>query len=341
MKKEEVFKTIKEKVGEKLNDEQINELIGTWNFEQYDAVPKIVITDDPYEFERKTRQEEFEDYQYNNGTAWTTINTEVLLGDYAPGIDISNLSGSYEKILKHEMADFSLNEPQVAVVTHEYIDKTYDNDTEKYDETIYVYAPDKVRFSDKLSYKNMVFDSRRKELFDKLKESVGEKLTDAQLKSIVQGFEIEADEELPKIFITNDPIKFESETREDDSSMNNGSTLTSTNTLLGDYEPGIDGNYIKEEEHKKGNFSINQLQVAYSSMEYHDNLEDYGTDGIYIYIPEEKDYPQDVSFQSLLVSKSKLAQKETELSRLESEAQTLSEAEQLIERKNNEHDRGE
>ena len=54
----------------------------------------------------------------------------------------------------------------------------------------------------------MILEERKKEFYDAIKEKVGEKLTDEQIRGIVEKFNLE-NGNIPQIITTTNPYKFE------------------------------------------------------------------------------------------------------------------------------------
>ena len=319
MKKDDVLRIIKEKVGERLSEQQINELMEKWNFEEYEVLPEIIITDDPFEFEMQTREGEQENYRYNGESDYNNTETAVLLGDYEPGIEDWSMEGSNIKDGEHNrMADFSLNQNQVAIVRNTHIDNSYGNDINEQSETVYVYEPDKSKYIDKKSYKEMVFETNRNKLYQAIKDKVGDRLTADQIKLITERFDLD-DEEFPQIEVTENPYEFEKETRINEDIFEHswaGSTVSKreTDVLLGDYQPGIDSRYqysqngdtrSPEEKHEMSDFSLNEAQIAVVLSDYSDHFNgtdiDEHSETIQIYLPNEKQYPSKSSFKQMVL----------------------------------------
>lgn len=193
----------------------------------------------------------------------------------------------------------------------------------------------------------MLLEEIKKEFYNSIKERVGEKLTDDQIMEIVEKFNLE-DGNIPQIMITSDPKEFEGNSRRRKDIFEHswaGSTRSTTETevLIGDYEPGIDDIYEysqngdtrePEETHEKSDFSIDQIQVAFVIRDYADhfngnNINRYN-ESVQIYIPEEREYPENVSFKQMKGNaKSDLEKRNEQLTELEEEAERISKEEAL------------
>lgn len=197
----------------------------------------------------------------------------------------------------------------------------------------------------------MLLEERKKEFYDVIKEKVGGKLTDEQIRGIVEMFNLE-DGSIPQIITTSDPKEFEKNTRRYNyrgATQERGDASTKTDVLIGDYMPGIDEIYENDytgsptEKHEVSDFSINQIQVTVVIKEdYTYTNEDY-SEAIHIYIPEEREYPENVSFKQITLEngKSDLEVRNEQLTALEEEARTISKAEALIEQQKTGQDIGE
>ena len=144
-RKTEFYKAIKEKVGEKLTDDQIREIVKKFDLEDRD-IPQIITTTNPYEFEKSTRRKKDVFEHSWAGSRETTTETDVLIGEYEPGIDdIYKYSENGETRTPeetHEMSDFSINQVQVAVVMESTIDDFNGNNIDEYNESVQIYLPE-------------------------------------------------------------------------------------------------------------------------------------------------------------------------------------------------------
>ena len=205
----------------------------------------------------------------------------------------------------------------------------------------------------------MVLEERKKEFYDAIKEKVGEKLTDEQIRGIVEKFNLE-DGNIPQIITTANPYEFEKSTRRNKDIFEHSwagsvENTTETDVLIGDYKPGIDdihdysenGNTSSpQESHEMSDFSINQVQVAVvmesTIDDFNGNDIDEYSESVQIYLPEEKEYPGNVSFKQMILenSKSDLETRNEQLTALEKEERKISEVEALIEQQKDEQDIG-
>lgn len=206
----------------------------------------------------------------------------------------------------------------------------------------------------------MVLEERKKEFYDAIKEKVGEKLTDEQIRAIVEKFNLEYGD-IPQILTTTNPHEFEKRSRRKKDIFSHSwagsrKAITETDVLIGDYKPGIDDIYEysengdtrePEESHEMSDFSINQIQVAVvmesNTDHFNGNNIDEHSESVQIYIPEEREYPENVSFKQMVLEngKSDLETRNEQLTALEEEARTISEAEALIEQQKTGQDIGE
>lgn len=144
----------------------------------------------------------------------------------------------------------------------------------------------------------MLLEEIKKEFYDVIKEKVGEKLTDGQIKVIVEMFDLE-DGSIPQIITTSDPKEFEKNTRRYNyrgATQERGDASTQTDVLIWDYIPGIDDIYeddhtgLPTETHEMSDFSINQVQVTVvikdDTYKYTDEEH---SEAIHIYIYQKKE----------------------------------------------------
>ena len=337
-RKKEFYDAIKEKVGETLTDDQIRGIVEKFDLED-GKIPQIVITANPKEFENKTRIYNYRGATQERGDASTKI--DVLIGDYAPGIDDIYEDNSGIPTETHEMSDFSIGQIQVAVVIAENTGRYAD---EEHSEAIHIYIPDEKEYPENVSFKQMVLEERKKEFYDAIKEKVGETLTDDQIRGIVEKFDLE-DGKIPQIVITANPKEFENKTRIYNyrgATQERGDASTKIDVLIGDYAPGIDDIYednsgIPTETHEMSDFSIGQIQVAVVIAENTGRYADEEhSEAIHIYIPDEKEYPENVSFRQMMLEngKSELERREEQLTALEGVERQINKAEALINEQN-------
>ena len=105
------------------------------------------------------------------------------------------------------MSDFSLNETQVAVVLSDYSDDFNGEDIDEHSETIQIYLPNEKQYPTKSSFKQMVLKERQENMYQAIKDKVGDRLTDDQIKAIIGRFNFES-EKVPQIEVTENPYEF-------------------------------------------------------------------------------------------------------------------------------------
>ena len=329
--KKEAFNRIKVAVGDKLSEEQISALIDRY---EEGVVPRIEVTSNPYQFEQGTRRT---DVTFENAYDGDYVSeTKVLNGDYQVGV--------YSEY-KNEEAEFSTDKLQIAEVSSGYV-RGWRIDT--YNKIIYVYIPESREYQKSVSFKEMLKDRNKKESFDIIKSAVGDKLSEEQILEIVSGYENGI---IPTIRVTSDVYEFERNTRQIDESysdeyMGSRASKTASTVIVGDYQPGL--NYRKEKAYngraigeaktnsEQADFSMKNVQVVQVKRQFYDylgyNNEENSEEEIYIYLPEEREYPEGVSFKTMMERKM-LTEKKNELISLEQEAEKINEAESLIEQK--------
>ena len=324
-RKKEFYDAIKEKVGEKLTDEQIRGIVEKFNLENGN-IPQIITTTNPYDFEKSSRRNK-DIFEHSwAGSRKDITETDVLIGDYKPGIDdiyeYSENGNTSEPQESHEMSDFSINQVQVAVVMESTIDDFNGNNIDEYNESVQIYLPEEKEYPENVSFKQMVLEERKTKFYKAIKEKVGEKLTDEQIRGIVEKFNLE-NGNIPQIITTTNPYDFEKSSRRnkdifEHSWAGSRKDITETDVLIGDYKPGIDDIYEysengntsePQESHEMSDFSINQVQVAVVMESTIDdfngnNIDEYN-ESVQIYLPEEKEYPKNVSFKQMIAENSK------------------------------------
>ena len=354
-KTKEIYDMIKQKIGEKLTKEQIEQIISGIDLEN-EEVPRISVTSNPYDFEKYTRRTE-DIFEHSwAGSTRNYVDTQVLMGDYEPGIDkryeYSENGDNRTPDEEHEMSDFSMNKIQVAKVNRDYMDNFNGSDIEEYDEYIQIYIPEEKKLPKEISFKQYVLNKRREKMENKLKEILGDKINLNQIDKIIETIDFEK-EKVPEIVTISDPYEFEKKTRRSEDIFEHswaGATrdYVDTQVLIGDYEPGIDKRYeysengdnrSPEEEHEMSDFSMNQIQVAKVNSDYMDNfngndIEEH-KETIQIYMPNEKEYYENVSFKKMVLEKEnneknpiveeirKLASKKVEIKDKEQKAKKL------------------
>ena len=157
---------IKQKIGEKLTKEQIEQIISGIDLEN-EEVPRISVTSNPYDFEKYTRRKE-DIFEHSwAGATRDYVDTQVLMGDYEPGIDkryeYSENGDNRSPEEEHEMSDFSMNQIQVAKVNSDYMDNFNGNDIEEHKETIQIYMPNEKEYYENVSFKKMVLEKENNE----------------------------------------------------------------------------------------------------------------------------------------------------------------------------------
>ncbi len=329
--KKDSFNRIKAAVGDKLSEEQIIAIIDGY---EDGVVPRIEVTSNPYQFEQRTRRTDVTFEDVANGEYGSKI--KVLTGDYQPGVNSED---------KNEEANFSTDKLQIAQVSSDYAGV---QGMEKYNKIIYVYIPEERECQKGVSFKEMLKERNKKESFDRIKKAVGDKLSEEQILGIISKYENGI---VPAISVTGDVYEFERKTRQitesySDGYMGSRSSKHTSTVIVGDYQPGL--NYRKEKAYngrmveeaktadEQADFSMNNIQVVqvkqqsynYLGYNHEENDEEY----IYIYLPEEREYPDDASFKKMM-ERELLKRKKNELTSLEKEAEKIKEVERLIEQK--------
>ncbi len=320
MDMEKIFKLVKESVGERMTDEQIREIIEKPYLEE-DEQLEVLVTSDPREFEEKTRKKkDIFEHSWAGRTADVSY-TDVLLGDYEPGIDDSyqfSDNGNIEnKTNSHKISDFLLNEMQVAFVDNEYSDTYNGNNMFSEEKSLVIYLPDEEKYPEKSSFKEMILKERFEKLSEAIVEQTGDKLTYEQIKGIIEKVDLE-DIELPEIVVTSDPFDFDEQARLkkdifEHSWAGRKVDISYTDVLLGDYQPGIDDRYEysdngesqgPRENHQKSDFALDQLQVTLINKDvsdhYNGNEKDELSKKIIIYLPDELQYGKLSRFSELV-----------------------------------------
>lgn len=316
----QIYNSIVAAVDGKLSEEKILELL-----EQLGAgtqgVPIIKIFSDPNEFEASTRRKS--DVYAHSWAGKTAEKTEtwVLLGDYEPGIDdVYNYSDNGNMLPTeetHEMSDFSIDQIQAAITVETNFSNYNGDERDEYEEIIQLYLPGELDVSKGNKFKQIVLQQRAQQLFDSIKATVGVRLTDEQIHSIVRQYDFE-NMDIPEIVVSTDFHIFEETTRKQENSFEHSWAGRKTvnkipNVLLGDYIPGLDGFYEysdngnmqePEEIHEASDFSVNQVQVvALEEEKYSDYNEDYESEiarTLQIYLPPDIEYTDVVSFKEII-----------------------------------------
>ena len=167
-RKKEFYDAIKEKVGEKLTDEQIRGIVEKFNLENGN-IPQIITTTNPYDFEKSSRRNK-DIFEHSwAGSRKDITETDVLIGDYKPGIDdiyeYSENGNTSEPQESHEMSDFSINQVQVAVVMKSTIDDFNGNNIDEYNESVQIYLPEEKEYPENVSFKQMVLEERKTKFY--------------------------------------------------------------------------------------------------------------------------------------------------------------------------------
>ncbi len=328
----DLFEVIKEKVGGKLSDEQIMEI--TQKVDVNEQV-EVVVIDNPIEFEKKIRNRNEEHYIDNvqefgyigSKKSNRNVNSKVLLGDAKPGICsiTENIDhGSEYTEEEYKMTDFSINEVQVI--------ETIDNETEEKEiedgyyearkKMIYVYVPTKENEVSKKSFKQYISEKYATKLFSAIKERVGNKLTDEQINGIVEksldeeelfrNYSLDYNRIIPEIVVTDNPYEYdknilqlEQTYDESEHDYEDIGHSIETDVLFGDCEPGSE--YEHEDGSKSGvysDFSVNKVQVAIVKDNKWESTRttnfSYQNDIIQIYMPNEREFQEDVRFSELV-----------------------------------------
>ena len=202
----QIYNSIVAAVDGKLSEEKILELL-----EQLGAgtqgVPIIKIFSDPNEFEASTRRKS--DVYAHSWAGKTAEKTEtwVLLGDYEPGIDdVYNYSDNGNMLPTeetHEMSDFSIDQIQAAITVETNFSNYNGDERDEYEEIIQLYLPGELDVSKGNKFKQIVLQQRAQQLFDSIKATVGVRLTDEQIHSIVRQYDFE-NMDIPEIVVSTD-----------------------------------------------------------------------------------------------------------------------------------------
>ncbi len=327
MEMEKLLSLCRSVVGDRLTDEEVKQIAVKITLREEEKLETFV-TPDPHEFEGLSRRknELLIDNNWNRERK-DIVNIEVLFGDYLPGLDDTyeylDDGDNEDTIEEHVMSDFSLNQVQVALIDEDYSDTFNEIGVEEHAKIIAVYLPEEKAYPDNLRFKEMVLEERAKQLFEEIKKEVRHKLNDKQIKEIVEKINLEG--EFPEVEVIRNPDWFETSTRpekemlKDDVSDSYSESVTKTDVLLGDYEPGKEYLYehVKsidatetEVEHEMGDFFVNKPQVALVD-DKHTEYIDYSefsdspctrlsTKTVVIYIPNERLYRENLKFSELV-----------------------------------------
>ena len=271
---------------------------------------KVKVTSDPKEFEEKTRRLSDELSHSWAGASETRIDTEVLVGDYAPGLHseyvYSENGNMGEPVVEDEMADFTLSGVQIAKVRHSY-ESTFSSDMDSdYDYTeIVIYIPDEKAQETYETFKEMIKKERREALIKKIKEKVGDKVPDDVIEQIVDRYDLLIGKE-PEVIVTSDPKSFDERSRKDESDVSHswaGRDLYTKEpvVVLGDYQSGESKVYeyykngtltVQEKSDTLSDFSMDKPQIVLTYAEYDYSLSEPSSEGIdnaiVIYLPDLK-----------------------------------------------------
>ena len=147
---------IKEKIGDRLSDEQIMEIISKINTsEQFE----IIVTDNPYEYDKNIKQFE----QLGDKNVGPNVETDVLLGDIQPG-KVTKYEADFRLILN---TDFFVNKPQVAMVKESSNRTTNKN-------TIQIYIPNERKYQEDVKFSELV-EKNKKHNLSEVEETVSDR----------------------------------------------------------------------------------------------------------------------------------------------------------------------
>jgi hypothetical protein len=297
---------------------------------QISAKTKLVLTSNPEEFEDLAR--EYEDTLSHSwaGSSTTKKTTEVLHGDFEPGLDYTYQYSNNGNVglpeEKHIMSDFTLNEVQIAKISS-LKESTFQGDysDEEPAVTLAVYMPEEKEIGEFTSFKEMILAKKAEALSEKIRESVGTALTDEEIRDIVRGYDFEDPVDID-VSVTSNPEEFDTKARPYRHEISHswaGTDLDEriSTTALGDYEPGMysyyqysdNGNIEPEEiEEELSEFSLRNVQVVNTEIIEDDSLnEPYNNSRkleLVIYIPNEKELPGFTKFSELAKSKKNATQ---------------------------------
>lgn len=291
--KERNFRELKESIGELVTDEEKLEIVLQYDFKDGET-PKVNITQDPDVFASSVATSIV-------GSEEKRIETEVLSGDLVPSVDEIR----DDEVKSLQMADFSMKKIQIALVRK--IEGFYG---EKISEYIQVYIPEQKEYPQGDSYFQMTAEKKYNQFFMMIKDQVGDKLTDEQISNILE--DVYLGDEKPPVIVTSDPRKFGAQAAVEeniDDDYYGEHAQKNLELIQGDCEFGYFDFYTRRntdgrltyssEEHVMPDFSVDKLQIVrmYEPDEsYGDKME------IHIYIPEEKEYPEDVSYKTMIIN---------------------------------------
>ena len=325
---------------------------------QISTKTKLILTSNPEEFEDLSR--EYEDTLSHSwaGTCTTKKTTEVLYGDFEPGLDYTyqysdngNMGLPEEK---HIMSDFTLNELQITKISS-LRESTFQGDysDEEPAVTLAVYMPEEKEVGEFTSFKEMILAKKAEALSKKIRESAGTTLTDEEIRDIVSYYDFEDPVDID-VSVTSKPEEFDSKARPYRYELSHSWAGTDLNeristTALGDYEPGMyssyqysyNGNLNPEEiEEELSDFTLRNIQVVHTEMIVDETLSephDYSRKlELVIYIPDEKELPNAIRFSELAKEKKSAAQLGEEIKEIASQELRNSVTRDLVEMAENE-----
>lgn len=262
-----------------------------------------------------------------------SVDSETLIGDYQIGLlhsyEYSENGDTPKGNYQNKDGNFQINQLQIVHVNHSVSNHYDGNDIDESEEKIVIYTPEKRKELEGISFNEFKTKINRKDSFNRIKAAVGDKLSEEQIIAIIDGYE---DGVVPRIEVTSNPYQFEQRTRRKDVTFEdvaNGEYGSKIKVLTGDYQPGVNS----EDKNEEANFSTDKLQIAQVSSDYAgvQGIEKYNKI-IYVYIPEEREYPDGASFKKMM-KREMLKRKKNELTSLEKEAEKINEVERLIEQK--------
>lgn len=294
--KERNFRELKESIGELVTDEEKLEIVLQYDFKDGET-PKVNITQDPDVFASSVATSIV-------GSEEKRIETEVLSGDLVPSVDEIR----DDEVKSLQMADFSMKKIQIALVRK--IEGFYG---EKISEYIQVYIPEQKEYPQGDSYFQMTAEKKYNQFFMMIKDQVGDKLTDEQISNILE--DVYLGDEKPPVIVTSDPRKFGAqaavEENIDDDTYTGDHVQKTLELMDGDCEFGYydvckrrDTSGIttySSEDRAMPNFSTDTLQIVRVQIQNRYEPDEDKME-IYIYIPEEKEYPEDVSYKTMIIN---------------------------------------
>lgn len=178
--KQELQKKIKEQIGTRLSDKEIESIAEQCDIEE---LPEIIVTSNPKEFDKKSKDNEIVyEHSWAGSQEYNRI-PKTLYGDYSSGKDKAytyydpsqrNIDDQEYSEEKHELSDFSMNKTQVVLV-HEYDYDNYNRDVleESDKSSIVIYVPENKHY-DIVSYRKMIEQEQNHQI-DEIEEIISDR----------------------------------------------------------------------------------------------------------------------------------------------------------------------